>query len=192
MGSPGVGYLFEPEWLIPSWTLNHDGDEPVLVALGVPIGVPVEGVTPQSMVLEDQRHRTVWVTGTPEGRVRLSQQAFPVLEGVDGSDYSVAAAVLEPGSGLGGDGLALLPLQEAIPARDVFDVPGPGELPPDATEWEFCLQVAPVPEDLDPADPRITPQTEGSTLLCSDPEPLPEDWSTRPAPSAPPTRPPPD
>lgn len=192
VGSPGVGYLFDAEWLIPSWTLNHSGDEPVLVARGVPIGVPVEGVTPQSLVLEDQRDRTVWVTGTPEGRIRLSQQAFPVREGVDGSDYWVTAEVLEPGGGMGGDGMTLLPLQESIPARDVFAVPEPADLPTDATEWEFCLQVAPVPDDVDPTDPRITPQTEGTELLCSDPEPLPEDWATRPAPSGPPTQPPPD
>lgn len=192
VGEPGVGYLFGPEWLFGSWTLNHHGDQPVLVALGTPINVPVEGVPPQTLVLADQRDRTVWVTGTQEGRIRLSQQTFPVLEGVDSTLHAVDAVVLEPGRGLGGDGMTILPLEPAIPGREAFVVLEPADLPEDASEWEFCLQIAPVPDDLDPDRPRITPETEGTELLCSDPAPLPEDWATRAASTVPPTRPPSD
>jgi len=192
LGAPGVGYILGPDWLMVSWTLNSTADEPVLVAMGVPRRPQFEGVDPHSMVLPDQRDQAVWAFGTPEGRVRLSQQTFPVLDEADGGSYAVAATVLEPGRGLGGGGQAVLPLQAAIPDRTLFALPGPGDLPAEATEWEFCLQVAPVPEDFDPSAPLITPDTPGAELLCSEPAELPADWATRPANTAPPTAPPRD
>lgn len=184
----GVGYLVDLDWLSANWTLNNEGDVPVLVATGVPMGLPVEGPRPEEMVSPDEPHRMTWVTAGPDGRLRVSQQVFPMLEGQPPADFSVPAQVLEPGSGLGGHALAMLPARASYPSPEIFLVPEPHTLPDHATEWEFCLQLAPVPDDLDPAAPVIRHDTPGAGLLCSPPAELPTDWATRPLPTGSPYR----
>lgn len=184
----GVGYLFGLEWLSANWTLTNEGDVPVLVASGVPMGLPVQGPRPEEMVSPDEPDRMTWVTSGPAGRLRVSQQVFPMLEGQPPADFAVPAQILEPGSGLGGHALAMLPARASYPSPEIFLVPEPHGLPEDATEWEFCLQLAPVPDDLDPAAPVIRHDTPGAGLLCSPPAELPADWATRPLPDGPPYR----
>lgn len=183
-----VGYQADLEWLSANWTLNNHGEDPVLVALGVPQGLPVEGRRPEETVSPDQPEVMVWVTGGRDGRLRVSQQVFPMLEEQPGVDYAVPAALVDPGSGVGGHAMAMLPASASFPSPEIFLVPEPHGPPEDATEWEFCLQAAPVPDDLDPANPVIRHDTPGAGLLCSAPAQLPPDWATRPAPTGSPYR----
>lgn len=154
--------------LVADYTVTNTGDSRVLV------------VTERSHIqgggaIGPDAPEAVWVTASEDGRIRLSKEVF-------GSDLDFAVAPGSPGVSLGagesvsGRAFAALPLVYTAPDPSRFHVPGPSSLPAGAREWQFCVQVAPDPRSdrSDSSEVYVDYQVADSTLLCSEPAPLPE------------------
>lgn len=171
----GTGSAINPayppgtEGLVAEYTVTNDTDGPILVAerrpdvLAADIGFVV-----------DDSEESSWVYAGDDGVIRVSKEMFPLdVDGNLSEPFVVAALRVEPGDSVTGRAFALTPLNRIVPSADAFTVPGPAELPADATAWVFCVQIAPDPGTDDP--PRITNYTPDGQLLCSDRAELPSD-----------------
>ncbi|PSL02159.1 hypothetical protein CLV30_111114 [Haloactinopolyspora alba] len=167
-GSPsGTAYPPEAQGLVAEYTVTNNTEGPVLVAERRPDVATVDVGIP----LPDTAEST-WVYAGDDGTVRVTKEMFPVAgDGTNGQAYTVPARRLASGESMTARAFALTPLRRIVAHPDAFDVPGPSELPADATQWRFCVQVAPDPGTRD--EPAIFDYTPDRQLLCSDAASLP-------------------
>lgn len=167
-GRPG-GTEYPPEatGLVAKYTVTNNSSGPILVAerrpdvATVDVGIPLP-----------ETKESTWVYAGDDGTIRITKELFPVAgDGEHGEPYAVPARRLSPGESMTARAFALTPLRRIVPHPDTFDVPGPAELPTDATSWQFCVQVAPDPGTRDEA--AIFDYTPDRQLLCSDEAELP-------------------
>jgi hypothetical protein len=149
--------------LVATYKETSSDDRVHLVIDRIPATLGSSRVDPDTIAADH-----AWVL-MANGRVRVTKQAFPIAPDTRFiAEPAIGAHVLEPGASLTGTAVASLP--------PTLDVPGveftaPREpIDPNATEWEFCVQVAMVaqPRDVVPVN-----EVADGPLLCSPPARLP-------------------
>jgi hypothetical protein len=149
--------------LVATYTVTNSTDHAQLVIDRIPATLGSSQVDADTINSEH-----AWVV-MANGRVRVTKQAFPIVPDTHFiAEPAIGAHVLEPGESLTGPAVAPLPPTLDVPGVE-FTVPRE-PIDRNATEWEFCVQVATV------AEPReVVPVNEvaDGPLLCSPPTRLP-------------------
>lgn len=149
--------------LVATYTVTNSDDRAHLVIDRIPARLGSSQIDADTI---DPEHAWVLMAG---GRVRVTKQAFPIASDTRLIDEpAIGAHVLEPGASLTGTAVAPLPPTLDVPGVE-FTVPR-APIDPNATEWEFCVQVATVEQPRDVVPVR---ELAGSALLCSPPARLP-------------------
>jgi hypothetical protein len=172
VGAPtGPDYAPDTSGLVAEYTVTNNAEVAVLVVERRPAQV-----TPTVDVPLPDTEESSWVYSDDAGTVLVTKEIFATSRssGTDsntGTAYRAPAVRLEPGESVTGRAFALTPLRWIAPDTDVFDVPGPGTLPTQATAWSFCVQVAPDPGES--GAPTMADHTPDRRLLCSTSTDLP-------------------
>jgi hypothetical protein len=166
------------------YRLLNDGAEPMLVHDHVPLSLG-SATLPEDL---DPTHAWVFMSGS---RIRVSKQGFAPAPGVRFMAAPVMGArVLEASGMVTGEAWAPLPATLDVPGAE-FDAPR-APLDPNASEWEFCLQVTEGaqgrPSGVDPDVLEVPAAAPGDgELICSEPMRLPSEPLSSPTEPATPT-----
>jgi hypothetical protein len=149
--------------LVATYTVTNSTHHAELVIDRIPATLGSSRVETDTL---DPEH--AWVL-MADGRVRVTKQAFPIAPDTRFSAApAIGAHVLEPGASLTGTAAAPLPPTLDVPGEE-YTVPRTA-IDPNATEWQFCVQVATVAQ---PRDVVPVSEVADGPLLCSPPARLP-------------------
>lgn len=170
-GELGAPYPSGIQGVTVTYTVTNQGSDPVVVIFERGHGQSSSSTAPQTP-------EAAWVGASDSpGIARLSKQIFDAPgEATLATPWRAPAQLVQGGESVEGRMLVPFPLRADLPSSSdiltVTDQPLAG----DERQVEVCVQVAPDPRASHPGAfvDEITHATPGRTLICSEPEQLPE------------------